>query len=325
MRHFLLLAFIVVVAAVQRKPQEGLYPAMVAVPDLTYLTSDEYVSTSVPDYQDITYKKVGGTPLKLDIFLPSGQNGSAPAVVYIHSGAWVSGSKETIHSNARKLVPAGFALVSIDYRLVYDETWDGDYVWPAQGNDVADAVRWLKSNGPSYGVDPGRLGCWGESAGGQLCLWLASAGAVDTTTKLNVAVNMFGVPCMLCWPYRTSLSGSHPADWYFDFPVGRLQQLMNDQDSLDAAERSDAELVQSAEATYNIVNVSKKSTAPTFIGHGDADDLVPAEKASFLARALSEVGVDYQLVLAPGGGHEYENWPDDPIESAVSFVQKHIW
>ena len=64
---------------------------------------------------DILYAKVAGHDLLLDLYLPSDQTRPAPLVVFVHGGAWRSGSKQRMPLTG--LVRDGFAVASADYRL----------------------------------------------------------------------------------------------------------------------------------------------------------------------------------------------------------------
>ena len=43
---------------------------------------------------DVVYAAPDGNPLALDLYLPTGTPSAAPLIVYVHGGAWRSGSKE---------------------------------------------------------------------------------------------------------------------------------------------------------------------------------------------------------------------------------------
>ena len=58
------------------------------------------------------------------------------------------------------LARAGYVSFNIDYRL-FDLT-EGTNPWPAQLDDVQRAVRWVRANATTYGVDPDRLGALGH-------------------------------------------------------------------------------------------------------------------------------------------------------------------
>ena len=89
-----------------------------------------------------------------------------PVVLYLHGGAYVSGSLQTHRNLAARLSAAtgGFVLV-IDYRLA------PEHPFPAAVDDAVDAYRWLLQNG----TDPTRLVVAGDSAGGGLTLALLLA------------------------------------------------------------------------------------------------------------------------------------------------------
>src|SRR4051812_843457 len=64
--------------------------------------------------RDVAYAKVDGAVLALDLHLPEGKP-HAPLIVWVHGGAWHSGSKKEMPLG--KLVADGYAVASVDYRL----------------------------------------------------------------------------------------------------------------------------------------------------------------------------------------------------------------
>ncbi|HEX5175906.1 MAG TPA: alpha/beta hydrolase, partial [Chthoniobacteraceae bacterium] len=65
--------------------------------------------------RDIEYARIDGTSLKLDLHLPASGPPRTPLIVWVHGGAWRSGSKSEMP--LRALVAAGYPIASIDYRL----------------------------------------------------------------------------------------------------------------------------------------------------------------------------------------------------------------
>ena len=64
-----------------------------------------------------------------------------------------------------RVAATGFVIVSIDYRLAPETKL------PAIIEDVQDAWRWLRQEGPKrFGIDPERMAAAGGSAGGYLTL-----------------------------------------------------------------------------------------------------------------------------------------------------------
>src|SRR5215469_9009110 len=71
-------------------------------------------------HKNIDYSTVQGIHLQLDASIPEGP-GPFPAVILVHGGGWVGGSRKIDVSPLFKpLSDAGFAWFSIDYRLASD-------------------------------------------------------------------------------------------------------------------------------------------------------------------------------------------------------------
>jgi acetyl esterase/lipase len=115
--------------------------------------------------QTFVYKKVADCPIKVDVFARH-RNGRKPVAVWIHGGALIFGSRKLPPNSRvlRALLNAGFAVVSIDYRLAPETKL------PAIIEDVRDAFRWIRENSEKLGIDPSRMVVCGGSAGGYLTL-----------------------------------------------------------------------------------------------------------------------------------------------------------
>jgi triacylglycerol lipase len=102
---------------------------------------------------------------KLDVFAPEKTAGRAlPVVIFVHGGGFVAGAKSRPGTPFYQNVGYFFARnrvvgVNMEYRLAPKNPW------PAGGEDVAAAVRWVHKNIASYGGDPERIVLFGHSAG----------------------------------------------------------------------------------------------------------------------------------------------------------------
>src|SRR4051812_37505860 len=92
---------------------------------------------------DIEYARVGALRLNLDLYLPPGK-ARTPLIVWVHGGAWRSGSKTSMPLG--KLVEAGHPIASVDYRL----STQGKF--PAQVHDIKAAIRFLRSHGEQWNL-----------------------------------------------------------------------------------------------------------------------------------------------------------------------------
>jgi dienelactone hydrolase len=114
--------------------------------------------------------------LRLDLYTPpaSDTQTSRPALVWVHGGGFSGGDKANVVpvDVANTFAKLGYVVVSINYRLL----GSGCVANPGAAvctvaaleaqHDAQAAVRWLRANATTYGVDPSRIGIGGESAGG---------------------------------------------------------------------------------------------------------------------------------------------------------------
>jgi acetyl esterase/lipase len=70
---------------------------------------------------NVTYTKVGAWEGKMDLYLPSKNNGPAPVVINIHGGGWNHGVKES-QTGFNTFFKKGFAVANIEYRLTPQAT-----------------------------------------------------------------------------------------------------------------------------------------------------------------------------------------------------------
>ncbi len=152
-------------------PPSGLYVSQ-QYPLGSGLITDGIQYGSAVDYSGTT------VPLLLDLYVPPTST-PHPAVVLIHGGAFVGGSRSDYAGLAQKWSSMGYAVIAIDYRL--DPLLNGPHTLADQlqaaANAIADAqesVRWLKAHAATYGIDTTRIAAVGDSAGGAIALGLSA-------------------------------------------------------------------------------------------------------------------------------------------------------
>ena len=107
---------------------------------------------------DLPYVDHPAEKQTLDIYAPAGAK-AAPVVLYVHGGEWARGDKSLVSYKPRFLNENGVVFVSMNYRL------SGTDPHPAQVNDVAAALLWVRGHIAAYGGDPSRVVLVGHSAG----------------------------------------------------------------------------------------------------------------------------------------------------------------
>jgi dienelactone hydrolase len=141
--------------------RDQIFTDVTVTPDLAY--------GSAPDAQ--------GSPvtLRLDLYRPAGDPLiSRPALVWVHGGGFSGGDKGNVVpvDAANSFARLGYVVVSINYRLlgsgcVANPNSPQCLIAAIEAkHDAQAAVRWLRANAATYGVDSTRIGMGGESAGG---------------------------------------------------------------------------------------------------------------------------------------------------------------
>ena len=122
---------------------------------------------------DVVYKKAEGAELRLDIGVdeaaaPAGEGDRRPIIMMIPGGAWLSGNRAIPGTRIlmQRFAQRGFLVSSVSYRV------SSSAIFPAQLQDVWDAVRWLRDNAYRLGANGDSVGAMGHSAGGHLAALL---------------------------------------------------------------------------------------------------------------------------------------------------------
>jgi acetyl esterase/lipase len=126
-----------------------------------------YVPVSAPDFDTERHR--------LDVYTPRRKAPTPagyPVVLFIHGGAWDSGSKSIYTFVGRRLARQGMVAVVINYRLA------PAVQVPAMADDCARALAWTTRHIAGHGGDPGRVFVMGHSAGGGLAALLATDAAL---------------------------------------------------------------------------------------------------------------------------------------------------
>lgn len=236
---------------------------------------------------DITYAKPGGRILNLNMARPKHAEGLLPAVVCIHGGGWISGSRTRMDDQYVKyLAGYGYVAVTPSYRFAPDDPF------PAAVVDVRNCVRWLRRHAKEYGIDPDRIGATGLSAGGHLSAMLGVASDKDsfgeddkddagTSARVQAVVNYFGPGDLAADDW------SKLAEEKFLIPfIGGTKE-----------ERREA-YAKASPVTY-----VSKDDPPILTFQGDKDLTVPVTQAKELHKKLEAAGVKNRLVIVEGQGH----------------------
>jgi len=240
----------------------------------------------------------GFRPLSLDLRTPAVPG--APVVVFLHGGGWLRGTREVFTpgiSDAQsfdRIVAAGFAVASCDYRL------SGEARFPGQLDDVDAAIGWLRAHDAEHGVDASRIVLWGVSAGATLAALTALC-----RHDMRGVVDWFG-----------------PSDLFAmaEHDVGESAEETREARWLGAPAAHVPERARAASPVFQVT-----AQAPPFhVSHGTADAHVPFAQSEALVAALRTAGADVEFQPVDGGRHFWQGVDDlDPLfDRAIAFVAR---
>ena len=264
-------------------------------------------------YEGIEYASAGGKRLLLDLRVPD-VGGPHPVIIYLHSGAWITGNRTG--GPAIRQARRGYAVASIDYRLAPQS------IWPAQIEDAKAAVRWIRGNAGRFNLDPMRVGVFGASAGGHLASILGTSAGVEGLEGLSLGNAQFSsrVKAVVDFYGPTDLL-QLDAQKLPCFGVDGNSALMPPSLLMGCAIQECREKT----ATANPLTYITPDDPPFLIIHGMRDCLVPYQQSVILHEALQAKGVASTLILLPEGEHGGELFDDPVVKQAISdFLDRDL-
>lgn len=264
--------------------------------------------------QTFTYKTVGNLEIKADVHRADDDT-VRPVVVWIHGGALIMGNRSGLNRVTTMMLSAGYAVVSIDYRLAPETRL------PAIIEDLEDAFTWVRTEGPAlFDIEPSRIAVIGASAGGYLTL----TSGFRAQPRPTVLVSFFGYGDLVGdWYSQPSHHARHNRVRITEDeaqlqmggpPVSDSRDRVGDGGLLYNYSRQQGtwpEVVSGwdphteAEKFYPFMPVQNMTQdyPPTMLIHGTSDTDVPYEQSVMMAEQFNRHGVPHELVTIPGAEH----------------------
>ncbi len=237
--------------------------------------------------KNVVYAEVGNRKLLLDLYQLRSQK-NPYLIVWVHGGAWRSGSKE---SPPLGMLSAGYAIASLDFRLSTEAQF------PAQVHDIKAAIRFLRAHASKYGYRHDSVIIWGSSSGGHL---VALVGTTNNDpymegTEGNYLTESSAVQAVIDFygptNFLTILTQSTPHGISVRAPALALL--------LGKPVEEVKELAQKASPVFQV----DPKDPPMLIVHGDQDIQVPVNQSLELMAAYKKNALPVQLEIIPGAGH----------------------
>lgn len=136
--------------------------------DATAAEMDKHVpDTELTETLDVSYGD-DGVDTTMDVFSPASATDPLPTVVWIHGGAWISGSKENVDPYMRILAAEGYTTIAVNYTIGPEGTY------PTAVGQLNQALEYIDANAEDLGVDASQIVLAGDSAGSQLASQMAT-------------------------------------------------------------------------------------------------------------------------------------------------------
>ncbi len=260
--------------------------------------------------KDVEFAQIDGITLRLDLHLPRAHP-RAPLLVWVHGGAWRSGSKADMPLGA--LVEAGYAVASVDYRLSTQAKF------PAQIHDLKAAIRFLRGHGGAGRLPAGKIVIAGNSAGAHLAALVGVSnghaeleGAVGRdhaqSSDVQGILSFFGGANL-----TTILPQSTPHGLGVRVPA--LELLLGAQPDAVPA------LARLASPVFHV----DRHDPPLLLLHGDQDPQMPVNQSLELHGAYRQAKAPVELWIVPGAAHGGAAFYDaDRMAIMKKFLRRHF-
>ncbi len=224
--------------------------------------------------QTLTYKTVGERKLNMVKITSEKTTKKSAAILFFFGGGWNNGKIDQLRPQAEILAELGMTCFLVDYRVK-----SRDKVMPDKCiEDAKSAMRYVRENAKSLGVNPKKIAASGASAGGHLA---AAAAYID---EFNDAGDNMKISCV-------------PDALVLFNPV------------CDSSPRaySTASVKAVGWERMSALHHIKKSSPPAIFMVGDKDKFVPVVSATEFKERVEATGAYCELLIYEGCEHTFFN------------------
>jgi acetyl esterase/lipase len=258
--------------------------------------------------KDIVYAEADGKKLQLDIYKL--KEHTAPyLIVWIHGGAWHSGSKE---KPPLGMLEHGYALASVDFRASTEKAFPGPV------HDIKASIRFLRANAAKYGYKADKIIIWGASSGGHLAALVATTNNnptlegslgnyASTSSSVQACIDFFGPTNFL-----TILNQSTPHGLNVRLPALAIL--------LGKPVEQVPDLAKLASPVYQV----NAGAPPLFIVHGEQDIQVPINQSIELMSVYKSKNLPVQIEFVPNAGHSSPEYAKKELMDKMAVFLKEV-
>lgn len=272
--------------------------------------------TATPRYPHVhlgvEYARHAEEPRHLHIIIPPLPDGAHldpdfdaryPTIVFVQGSAWRAQELGSNLAGLADFARRGCVIALVEYR-------PSDIApFPAQVEDAAAAVAFLRDNAAPFNVDPDKMAMWGDSSGGHTALMAA----LRPDLGLRCVVDFYG-------PTDISRMNDEPSVMDHTAPDSPEGMLIGGFDVADNPDRVAPTVVME-----HIADAAERRLPPLLVVHGSKDRLVPFAQSVLLVDKLTAAGHDVRFVQLTGadhGGHAF--WQPEVVDLVDAFLAEHL-
>lgn len=272
---------------------------------------------------DVEFARRGDLSLLARVYRPVA-DGTFPALVDVHGGAWAYCDRTIDVTFDHALASSGMIVVALDFRQ------GGEHPFPASIRDVLSGVRFVRRERAALGVADAPLGLVGGSSGGHLVLLAAirpdepdfrepGDPHADEPARVEYALPLWPIADPLArYRYLEPLLAGFERrddDPLFEPALLRAAQEAHFGDEQGMARASVPRLLR--ERLF-------QQLPPIWVAHPEHDRNVTVAMTEELVAAYRAAGGAAELEVFGGVGHSFANYPGEASERCVERMRSFI-
>jgi acetyl esterase/lipase len=244
---------------------------------------------------DVSYTVYASPQQKMDVWLVKNRTSHTPMVILLHGGGWLAGDKAGFKGFADFFISKGINVINLNYRLATASTSGPTY--EDMMLDIDNALKYTQKNASKWNIRKNQYVLWGASAGAHLALLYGY--------KYDKA-NIVSAVCGIGTPTKLN-------DKSWNFPPFKKVGEMTFERLTGKKWTGDTSSTEMIKASPYYSKVFK----PTFLIHGEKDEVVPPVQSLSMHDLLQQRGIESKYLILKGAQHSGEGVTPQIFQSTL--------
>lgn len=293
---------------------------------LIFFLSIAIASNAQPKHEELVYGYKNGMALVMEKVLPAKQNGKAILVLmsggYFSSHSWLPDGLNI----SKEFLDHGYTVFLVFHgsKPIYNVV--------EINKDINRAIKYVRYNAKKFAIDPTHIGIYGNSSGGHLSLYAATADdtidpkSADPIERVSSKVQAV---CVFYPPTDFLNFGDKGASIVDNLKIARERDVAAAFDFRYWVDSTQSYVTPGADQLADIakkispVYLVTKDDAPAYIVHGTKDWVVPIQQSEVFVEKYKSIGLPIELSVRQGAEH---GWKDENVdrEKMANWFDKYL-